>query len=388
MAERQKTLNPCVHCDCTVDLHNGPELFCPGAVDQKFEEQRIFRASPSSVKNFKGCIRRWASRALGHLKVPETPAQAFGVKLHGFAEAYLQFGEVPDQTTPEGRLMVEGIPFLPKRRLTADEVEGELRYDFGGVPWLGYYDWKEPEFQLIGDHKSTSDPVKWGLTAKDLPNDLQACMYAYGSGWDETRLKWLYYAKKAKNAFPVEATVTRAQAEAVLEKHVPIAREMQRWFNENPETLSIDSLNKIPCDSSSCDHVGRNCDFAEHCTLINPTSLVRKKEEPMNDAIAALQAKIDAKKAGNSVNPPEASTALEETKKEIANVAPSEEKKEAAPAEKIETSPIQPEAAKAKKETKPKADKPAPPSGDFAGSLAAFLSTLPAGASVQITVTA
>lgn len=384
MGEREKKWNPCAKCSASKEL-------CACA---EYVEARIFRASPSSVKTYGECKRRWAAKALGGIK-KETPAQAFGKLLHDMAEKYLLTGEVPDQTTPEGRLMIEGIPFLPKRRLLPEEVEGEISFELGGVPWIGYYDWKEFDVRLIGDHKSSADPKKWGLTSDQLPDDLQACMYSYGSGWPETKLKWVYYAKKSKNAYPVEAIVSAEHARQVVESYVPIAREMQKWFNEYPEQQSIDELNRIPCDPSACDYVGRNCDFAESCTLINPSSLVRNKEQPhmANDRIAELRAKIEAKKNGGVVNPPEVVAALAETEKEVANdpsnpaANPDTGKsvETVAGTEKIETTQIPSEAQKAAVKST-RAPKVPAAGGDSSGALAAFLATLPIGSVVQITV--
>ncbi len=405
MGERAKTWNPCAKCGAARETHrtaqDGTEYVrCTVEAPGTYEEQRIFRASPSSVKTFGGslkdvgCKRRWAAKALGGIK-KETAAQAFGKRLHDMAERHLLAREVPDQTTPEGRLMVEGIPFLPKRLLNEAEVEGEVSFELGGVQWIGYYDWKEFDTRTIGDHKSSSDPKKWGLTPDQLPEDLQACMYAYGSGWPETKLKWVYYAKGSKTAYAVEATVTREHALGVLEKYVPVAQEMQRWFNEHPDQKSIDELNAIPCDPAACGYVGRNCDFASDCTLINPESLIRNKETPhmANDRIAELRAKIEAKKNGGTVNPPEGAAALEETAKEVANDPgnPAANPDTGKPADVVTTTaaasdvaaPSKPKEPKPAKE-KPAAAASAPAAIATDGAFLAFLATLPKGSTVNV----
>lgn len=333
MAKRDRQKNPCAHCDYPAYYHVSALHLknhgCPG-----YEEQRIFRASPSSVKTYGQCQRRWAARALGGIKVPMSDAQKFGEVLHTMAEEYLLTGKIPDQDTPEGRLMIEGIPHLPKRRLTQEEVEGEINFTFDGVPWIGYYDWIEFDIRRIGDHKSSSDPKRWGLNAKQLPDDIQACSYAWFTKWDETNLRWLYYSKKSRNAYPVDATVSRKHAEQVIRSYSPIAREMQKLFDANPATLTIEQLNELPNDPSSCDHCGRGCDFAQHCTLIKPSALVRKqlvgneldeakaKNMAASDRIAEIRAKLEAKKNGGAVNPPEASEAVKDTLKEVANEVP------------------------------------------------------------------
>ena len=375
MAIRERKKNPCRWCgepfskhahsaDCALTQKLGAcdcesvERLWPDPVTHEelaecegYEEARIFRASPSSVKSYGQCQRKWASRALGGVK-KTTPAQAFGDVLHGMAECYLLTGAIPDQDTPEGRLFIEGIPHLPKRRLGADEVEGEIDFSFDGVPWIGYYDWIERDRQLIGDHKTSSDPKRWGLAAKDLPDDIQACTYAWHTGWTDTNLRWLYYSKKSRNAYPVDATVSRQHAEQVVRSYSPITREMQKLFDANPATLTVEQLNQIPNDPQSCDMCGRGCDFAEHCTLIKPSALVREKlvgkelEEAQvknmaaSDRIAEIRAKLAAKKNGEAVNPPEGKAAAEDTVKEVANEVPAAaaepEKKEDAPELKAE----------------------------------------------------
>lgn len=362
MAQRAREPNPCKHCGEKRDTH------ALASACKTFEESRVFVASPSSVKTYSGCVRRWAAKALGGIRMPPGPPQIFGENLHSMAEHYLATHEIPDQGTKEGRLFVEGIPHLPRRLLLPHEIEGEVRFTFEGVPWIGYYDWKEFDIFRIGDHKTSSDPKRWGLTAEQLPKDVQAAMYAYGSGWPRTKLRWLYYSKKSSNAYPVDAELTRQAAEDVLSGYVQTTHEMQKWFNENPKTLSIEELNQIPCEPSSCDFVGRGCDFGTHCQLIKPQSLVRNTGNTMsaNDRVAKLQARLaEIKAAGTpAVNPPESAAALEETKTEIKNEAPPvtetapSEQAASEPAEpaKIETTQIPPDAGKAKGRGKGKAD--------------------------------
>ncbi len=230
--------------------------------------------------------------------------------------------EPPDQTTKEGRLFNEGIPFLPKRKLLPTEIEGEVSFTLEGVPWIGYYDWKLFAERQIGDHKTSSDPKRWGLTADKLPTNLQACTYVYDSGWPEANLRWLYYGKKSKSAYPVDALVTREQATTVLSKFVSVTKEMQKWFNENPEKLTVDQLNEIPNNPDACDGVGRMCDFGEHCLIRKPLRTITPEQTRMSNAkVEELRRQIEERKnkgKSTAVNPPESEAALEETAKEVA----------------------------------------------------------------------
>lgn len=388
VAKRERQKNPCRHCQ-------QPESAHPVAADERasfagcntFEEQRIFVASASSVKAFGTCQRKWAARALGGIK-RTTPAQEFGDRLHNMAEVYLLTGKVPDQSTPEGRLFVEGIPHLPRRRLNPSEVEGEVRFTLGGVPWIGFYDWREDDIRRIGDHKTSSDPKRWGLTAEELPRDIQAATYVYGSGWDEANLRWLYYSKKSHNAYPVDATLTRSAALAVLEEQIPIAREMQKIFDANPALLSIDQINEFPNDPNACGYVGQNCDFGDLCQIVAPQALVRKKgtnrmSNEANKRVAELRAKLAAKKNGGLVNPPEAAAAVADTIKEVENTAPEATEPEtndaAAPAQAPEPTKEEPAPKAPRKRTEKAADAPtvdkpqAAPRDDLADAIALLI---------------
>jgi hypothetical protein len=351
LAQRERKKNPCALCQKPFEAHpeSNTKPSHPICADGRvYVESRIFRASPSSVETFAGngkdkagCPRRWAARALGGVKM-ETDAQRFGTKLHEIAEKFLLTRETPDQTCKEGRLFNEGIPHLPKRKLLPNEIEGEVSFVFDGVPWIGYYDWKLFDEREIGDHKTSSDPKKWGLTSTDLPTNLQACTYAYDSGWPETNLRWVYYSKKSSNAYPVLATVGRQQATDVVGKYSLITKEMQKLFDANPTQLTVAQLNEIPNDPSACDFTGRNCDFADQCVLMKPIA-APKKDTPKMDPKAKLEElrrKIAEKKSGTAAgtspatNPPESAQALEETAKEVENKIPTA----AEPAEeKIET---------------------------------------------------
>lgn len=428
MAQRERKKNPCAKCqrpfeahfhaadcalpvdgwcNCPVGDHvdaNGPEPKkdgdCPNGLGGSFVESRIFRASPSSAESYKGCPRKWASRALGGIK-QETEAQRFGTRLHEIAEKFLLTRETPDQTSKEGRLFNEGIPFLPKRKLLPEEIEGEVSFTFDGVPWIGYYDWKLFDEREIGDHKTSSDPKKWGLTSADLPNNLQACTYSYDSGWPETNLKWLYYGKRSNVAYPVLATVGRQQATDVIGKYSAITKEMQKLFDLNPNQLTVRELNEIPNDPNTCDFTGRNCDFADHCQLMRPTQAsVKKETNSMDPKIAELKARIAAKKAGEAAgtspatNPPEVTEALKETEKEVLSVAPS------APPEPPPVEPNKPVAPVTVEEKieagKPKGPKRPPPAAPTAKPnsfesivehFAALADNLPKGVRITIEIT-
>jgi hypothetical protein len=400
MAQRERKKNPCARCQRAFEDHKPGDVgTLNGPCVDGYVESRIFRASPSSVESYggnekkPGCPRKWASRALGGVK-QETDAQRFGTRLHEIAEHFLLTRETPDQTSKEGRLFNEGIPHLPKRLLRPEEIEGEVSFVFEGVPWIGYYDWKLFDEREIGDHKTSSDPKKWGLTSADLPTNLQACTYAYDSGWPETNLKWLYYGKRSNNAYPVLATVGRQQATDVVGKHSAITKEMQKLFDLNPNQLTVRELNEIPNNPNACDYTGHLCDFASQCDLTLKTAVSVKKAPSNMDPkqrLAELKAQIAAKKAGTAAgtspatNPPEVDVALDETAKEVAGIpAPPVLVADDSTVEKVETT-IAPKPGKKSKATPTSDGLPKPNSVEgLVEHLAAFAGVLPPGVKVTI----
>jgi len=286
--------------------------------------------SPSQVSTAKRCLRKWAFQYIAKLPRVETPALAFGKKLHAYAEDWLLHEQPPDNTTPEGRLFLEGIPLLPRPRAPGMHVEKHLALVFEDIKWHGYKDVEIDEWRgmpCVIDHKTSADPERWGLTKATLPNDLQAALYGlHGLDGDVRWLRWLYYDKKHKSAYPVDVELLRSQLEDALGAHVPIARKILTLKSElsaRPDLVA--ECNRLEHNPSDCGGTGRGCDFARECNL-RPIPLINPKPRSKNMANAltpqqrleklkaATKAAQEAKATGN---PTEAEEALKATETEV-----------------------------------------------------------------------
>lgn len=299
------------------------------------------KISPTAVKSYNGCKRKAFFRSIAKLPREQSPAAAEGTELHAHAEAWLRDGTPPDQTTKMGRLMLEGIPHLPAPNPRLREegkpqllIEKELRFTFEGFEFIGFADVIVPPFEAepltVMDHKSSSDPKRWGVTAAALPKDEQGIIYGYGGlqlfpEEQDVSLEWVYYGKRDKRCYPVSANLSRQQAtDRMGTQIVPVARALNQWRTEFDGKTTIELVEianqEIPNDPNACGGIGRNCDYVESCQIYPAANLVRRK----NTMSPELKAKLEAlknKKEGKS-NPPESDKALEETTKEVAGQQP------------------------------------------------------------------
>jgi hypothetical protein len=319
-------------------------------MSDEHESDGVAKFSPSALKTFKQCPRKWAASRFSGLPRVESAAQEDGTTLHTFAEAFLKDGTIPDQTHPMGRLMIEGIPHLP--RPGTAETEHYFTRTIDGICFHGYIDFLVRLPVLIGDHKSSSDPQKWGLDAVSIFEDEQVNVYGFEvleqEDCDEGEIRWVYYDKRRKRSYPVSVRLRRAEALEWIRKNlVPRAREMLviREAIENEITNGadrIETVNAIANAPKTCDGVGRMCDFGQYCHIY-PNKQEQIKMSTMAEKLAAIQAKRAAAGAGL---PPEADKALPATAAEAAGEPEPAPQAEAPTAEAQKKSPGRPPKAK------------------------------------------
>ncbi|MFA4972182.1 MAG: PD-(D/E)XK nuclease family protein [bacterium] len=222
-----------------------------------------YYVSPSRLKQYQDCPRAWAFRAIGGLPDVRTAALDYGVRAHALAEARLR-GEPIDLTTPEGRDVIEGAPYLPQP-CTPMLIEPPMTFEFGGVWWTGRLDLVAPGWKI--DHKFVSSD-RYIFTSETLVLDPAALLYTLAEPrFDPTSLLWLYYIKGKKRCIPVRASLTIAEAESrVREQLVPIGREMTALkiaCRNAPDPLRLVQL--IPPNPANCFRYNRMCPYAGHC---------------------------------------------------------------------------------------------------------------------------
>ena len=200
--------------------------------------------SASQVSDGLLCETKWALRRLLP-KGPEQESARLGQAVHKLQERYLTDGTRQDVLPPEcnltdedqikfwrraGNMALAGMPFIPGPGTGG--VEGQFFATLGGIKYMGFLDWQGPAGVLPGldaqtsgalpaalDHKTSSDPSKYGIWGKDaFLSDPQALIYAckliVQHRADSVFLRWVYYWSKIKSrALPSDAVVTCAEVE-------------------------------------------------------------------------------------------------------------------------------------------------------------------------------
>jgi hypothetical protein len=162
---------------------------------------------------------------------------------------------------------------------------------------------------VVSDHKTSSDPKKWGLSAEALPHDVQAIIYAT---WlldlvdvPVVDLRWTYFRTRGKAiSFPVDARITREDARHNFKTKVePNARAIIAAVETHKKTGAL--AGTLPAEPSACGNYG-GCDFAQFCE--------RTKEEVLSSIFGNKEKKekemglkeLLAKKNGRKTPPPRA----------------------------------------------------------------------------------
>lgn len=180
------------------------------------------RISPSQIRTFRECPRKWGFDKID--KVPREPnkAAAFGTDVHEFAAEHFRGRKARSDDT---RIRRVGLALIGAYKGVEEPlVEHYVEVPANGWIYHGYVDlaWITDGRLTIADHKTSRDPDKWGLTAEDLPFDVQAMVYSRWGvelGFTEIDLQWTYVNTQGTcYATPVRATVDRDHVLAEIEK--------------------------------------------------------------------------------------------------------------------------------------------------------------------------
>lgn len=259
------------------------------------------------------CPRKWGFRKLDGLEEPSGAAADFGSRAHLQAEGYERFGIPLDLTTPEGECIFAGVHLLPKPGTPGMVVEGDMVLNAWGHLIIGRKDIEilptpggfiRPK---VIDHKTTSN-FGYALNEETITTNIQAVLYAADAmvktGSDSCDLEWIYYkSKKPYKAFPVRATVTRAQITPTLERIKTLADEIQLI-----KSLGLKARD-LPYNTKACHKYGR-CPYYDPCGLTANERMHALMSQDLEAQKAAFLAKLNAKKAtengvnGIPMNPP------------------------------------------------------------------------------------
>jgi hypothetical protein len=284
-------------------------------------------ASPSQIKTFRRCARKWWFEKIAGLKRPPSPAAKLGSRVHDVAERYLigalEIPADPRKRTPEMRIFAPGSGYLPKPPVHSSAVEywlGEpgackpweynpkgigLRTDV--VPLVGRVDLRTTDGErfAVVDHKTTSDE-RWALTAERLAEDVQAAVYTRPYLSDAgVVFRHVYYATKGRpRAWMVEVVVDRDRSDRLW------AGVLETLAKMRPASAEAEDR-AVPGNPGACGDYG-GCPYRDHCPIVdrsNPLSGLGTKP----DAGMSLIERLRAEKSGTL---PKADDAAERVREE------------------------------------------------------------------------
>lgn len=249
--------------------------------------------SPSQIKAFEECPRRWGYEKIAGYESPSGPAAELGTRVHTIAELYFRTGAHPahHEDVEAARVFESMMPHYPSFVDEQFEVEQHinLRFDdidFHGFQDLGFYD---DGRYVVTDHKTTGD-FRWSKSEESLKRDPQGLIYAlsamYRNDVEEVELRWVYGRTRGANKSKVtRLVIDRLSAERNMrEVVVPIARLIKRARDEGA------TAEDMPQNPSSCSHYG-GCPFVGRCNL---SPMDRLKAE---FAMSSLREQLAAQKA-------------------------------------------------------------------------------------------
>jgi hypothetical protein len=306
----------------------------------------MIRISASQIENYLRCRRYWAWKYID--KVPSKPSEAteFGSHVHALCEKFCADGTSPDpkkiwRYTPTstarypGKValqLIAGLGSIMPLDVIRERGTYERGFEIPAEEINKYYNTEIPsDVTLVGfidiaidlgdsiaviDHKTSSDPQKWGKSAEDLQVDVQKMLYSAMvpitlESCDVSNISFtLNYASSravASHAYTVGVESSAALvADDFRFRLVPTIIEMAE-LKRNKVPAAIQRPNPAACG------MFRGCDFKSVCKL---TSAERMKGFMMGNAmLESIRAKVEAKRlaAEGGVNPPEAAEAPEET---------------------------------------------------------------------------
>lgn len=225
-------------------------------------------ASPSQVRTFRRCPRRWWYEKIAGKRPPDKPAALLGKRVHDIAERWLRGelkipkrrGELLQGADGEAmRIFAPGRKHLPQPPIDPTLIERWVGipgtcepFDSNPdgsaiptevVPLVGRVDLYDPEDTIpaVVDHKTTGNP-DWVATPEQLLEDAQAAVYTrglfftHGTFWgtpetpevfSEVAFRHVYYLTRGRpRSWVVEAVWDRARSDRVFGEVVETLREM------------------------------------------------------------------------------------------------------------------------------------------------------------------
>jgi len=285
-----------------------------------------WRVSPSQIKTFRDCERKWGFSYIDGIKTPSTPAAFFGSVVHELLEEHYktgtmrggsQFAQLSDEKQKHAmQVAASALPHYPHYEHDM-LTEQSFTFEYGDVTWRGIVDlvhggdlWtpfhheKTPDL-VINDHKTSRDPEKWGLDAISLPTDEQFLIYAaWASIEHDVKVvggQWTYLKTQGKTlGIPVRTVVDSDHIRRHLE---PIVETGQRILQVLSNTTTGNDLEPTV---ASCGNYG-GCPYAQLgvCVLTRAEKLDQIFEQDKGTMQMPTLAEMLAKKKAKPPKPSE-----------------------------------------------------------------------------------
>lgn len=240
---------------------------------KKLDKKKTWVVSPSQITTWNRCQRWWGFQKIDGLPDPPGKGAILGTNTHNVLEEFFTHGVEPDVLTKPGKLagatLRSGVfPDFSKPDNVLAFVEKHIAFSCEGVTFQGLIDlgWLWAGAPVISDHKTSSNPKKYGLTEATLPTDVQAVTYGvWGFDFFEVEtlgLQWTYIQTADRvnpGITPVRVTVAKKATEEnfrlnVLPVGKAIVEAKATWKTGNDGKPNLES----------CGDFG-GCPFAVHC---------------------------------------------------------------------------------------------------------------------------
>jgi len=243
--------------------------------------------SPSGIKTFGDCARKWYARYVLYIREPETKAQRIGTDAHSRIEHYLKTGEKV-LTSPEEA----GRAWIPPPQDPSYVIEPRIDLanpitTIAGVPIIGKLDLMIPrgpyispegetepaEYPEVKDWKTGSDPVKYGLSPNAIREDFAMNAYAH---WTRrylrqptvrVRLSHVYFSTRKRLAFKRTAIAAPSDTAECFERTAPTIQSIV-------EAARAASINDLPASPEACDKYG-GCPYRGNVCVRSPDEFMR-----------------------------------------------------------------------------------------------------------------
>lgn len=263
--------------------------------------------SPSQLSEAADCLRKWGYKSIEGIQ-PEAAASAqFGTDTHLYLERYYRtFGaELPDVNQKPGLAAMAGLAIIPQPRPLSPKWPGpEFKFEFmlGAVRYKGtidlmYVDEEDENCAVILDHKTSSDPQRWGKTSEDLASDYQRVIYSVAAlrhfDTDKSRARWVYYRSRPPyEAFevpfgPESADATLIRFEKIHATSVELVKLRAKY-----------RASDLPKNEASCEKYG-GCPFKARC-FGEPSPTVRER---LNGASSMANPLLEQMRNGGGAKP-------------------------------------------------------------------------------------